>query len=601
MRRRLLGIMLAAASGTAFAQNLACNPDAPRADSGVGFNGAAEQVLARGGNSGPAWEWALGDVEGNLDWTSGVSVQWTVTYSSSGAATLQVQRPGIPPLTITKSSGMSPGNALQLTVSTKAGVGAQSSVVASISGINGQAVSGTISQTGDTRDASQSLFFYHPSMSQGFSASGTMTLTYGSLPTGSRLSFQVRAGNVPCDNQAPTVALSAPGALSVHHAGMPIALTASAEDPDGTVALVEFLANGAVIGTATSAPYSFEWIGAAPGVHAISARATDDAGAKTTSAAVDVIVNALPTAFLTSPAQGGVFTAPADIPLAAQVADPDGSIAAVEFYQGATLITTLSAPPYSFTWTGVPPGAYALTAKAIDNHGGSVTSAAINVTVNSGVAKLHFIHVDHLNTPRLVADDQQRTVWRWDQQEPFGNNVADENPSGLGAFDLPLRLPGQYYDRETALHYNARRDYDVTIGRYIESDPIGIWGGLNTYAYVGNRPLTYIDPTGLRNIYGNWCGPGGSGPVLDPVDQCCYDHDSCYGACGATWRDKVFGTRDRTRRSEMGSCDSSMCACLDDIDPKNDDERRGKARVQWFFKCIESPKVNSGGKKVGTT
>lgn len=77
------------------------------------------------------------------------------------------------------------------------------------------------------------------------------------------------------------------------------------------------------------------------------------------------------------------------------------------------------------------------------------------------------IHVDHLNTPRLVADAAGTTVWKWEQQEPFGNNVPDENPSGLGIFDLPLRLPGQYFDKETNLHYNARRDYDSSTGRYV--------------------------------------------------------------------------------------------------------------------------------------
>jgi RHS repeat-associated protein len=88
-------------------------------------------------------------------------------------------------------------------------------------------------------------------------------------------------------------------------------------------------------------------------------------------------------------------------------------------------------------------------------------------------------------------------VWRWDQGEPFGNNPADENPSGLGAFDLPLRLPGQRYDKETGLHYNYFRDYDPSIGRYGESDPIGLVGGLNTYAYVGGNPLSRIDRFGL--------------------------------------------------------------------------------------------------------
>ena len=70
------------------------------------------------------------------------------------------------------------------------------------------------------------------------------------------------------------------------------------------------------------------------------------------------------------------------------------------------------------------------------------------------------------------------TVWKWDQQEPFGNNVADENPSGLGAFDLPLRLPGQYFDKETNLHYNYHRHYDPSLGIYKQSDPIGLHGGL---------------------------------------------------------------------------------------------------------------------------
>jgi len=85
-----------------------------------------------------------------------------------------------------------------------------------------------------------------------------------------------------------------------------------------------------------------------------------------------------------------------------------------------------------------------------------------------------FQYADHLNTPRLVADATGTTVWRWDQAEPFGNNPADENPSGLGAFDLLLRLPGQRYDKETGLHYNYFRDYDPSVGRYGESDPTGL-------------------------------------------------------------------------------------------------------------------------------
>jgi RHS repeat-associated protein len=89
-------------------------------------------------------------------------------------------------------------------------------------------------------------------------------------------------------------------------------------------------------------------------------------------------------------------------------------------------------------------------------------------------------------------------VWRWDQAEPFGNNPADENPSGLGTFDLPLRLPGQYYDKETNLHYNYHRYYDASLGIYDQSDPIGLRAGLQTYAYVKSQPLSLVDPLGLK-------------------------------------------------------------------------------------------------------
>jgi RHS repeat-associated protein len=106
--------------------------------------------------------------------------------------------------------------------------------------------------------------------------------------------------------------------------------------------------------------------------------------------------------------------------------------------------------------------------------------------------------VDHLNTPRLVADATGTTVWRWDQQEPFGVSPPDKNPSGLGVFDFPLRHAGQYDDPETGLFYNYFRDYDASIGRYVESDPIGLRGGVNTYAYVRSSPLLLIDPKGLE-------------------------------------------------------------------------------------------------------
>ncbi len=93
--------------------------------------------------------------------------------------------------------------------------------------------------------------------------------------------------------------------------------------------------------------------------------------------------NVLPTVSITSPASGATFTAPASITIDATASDSDGTVTQVDFYQGATLLGTDTTSPYSYTWSGVAAGSYTLTAKATDNAGGTQTSTAIPVTVNS--------------------------------------------------------------------------------------------------------------------------------------------------------------------------------------------------------------------------
>ncbi len=131
-----------------------------------------------------------------------------------------------------------------------------------------------------------------------------------------------------------------------------------------------------------------------------------------------------------------------------------------------------------------------------DNANGLVVADAVKF-VPDNASTVYAVHTDHLNTPRLVVDQNQVAVWRWDQTDPFGNNTANEDPDGNSiTFEFPLRFPGQYLDKETNTHYNYYRDYDPSVGRYVESDPIGLRGGINTYAYVGSNPLTYTDETG---------------------------------------------------------------------------------------------------------
>jgi RHS repeat-associated protein len=158
--------------------------------------------------------------------------------------------------------------------------------------------------------------------------------------------------------------------------------------------------------------------------------------------------------------------------------------------------TPIPSPPYNFDWTNVAAGTYTLTARATDNLGSTTTSAGINITVTAA-PMLYYIHPDHLNTPRVITNQAQQIVWRWDNDDPFGGNMANENPSGLGTFTCNLRFPGQYFDRETNMHYNYFRDYLPEIGRYVESDPIGLKGGINTYGYVGGSPIALADPHGL--------------------------------------------------------------------------------------------------------
>ena len=111
----------------------------------------------------------------------------------------------------------------------------------------------------------------------------------------------------------------------------------------------------------------------------------------------------------------------------------------------------------------------------------------------------YYVQTDHLDTPRVVLDRQGRQRWSW-VSEPFGTGAPATNPLGFGAVTLNLRMPGQYFDKESGLSQNWFRDYDAGVGRYVQSDPIGLQGGMNTYAYVGGNPLSFTDPMGLQPV-----------------------------------------------------------------------------------------------------
>ena len=178
---------------------------------------------------------------------------------------------------------------------------------------------------------------------------------------------------------------------------------------------------------------------------------------------------------------------------------------------------------------------------------GDTPVASVRAGAGGGTT-VYPIYSDHLDTPRVITNQANQTVWEW-KTDTFGAGAANENPGGLGVFSFNLRFPGQYYDAETGLHYNYFRDYDPSVGRYVESDPIGLDGGVNTFAYVTNHPLRYYDPLGLEG-----CGSGFFDPIIPnnpfgfPFKGCCDVHDNCYDDC--------------QNKPTKQQCDSTFCSCL---------------------------------------
>ncbi len=338
-----------------------------------------------------------------------------------------------------------------------------------------------------------------PTTAGTYSLTAKATDSGGAVTTSAAVSITVKATNT-----APTVSLTGPVAGSKYLAPASIPLTVTAADSDGTVAKVEYYQGATLVATSTTAPFGATWANAPAGTYSLTAKATDNSGSVTTSAAVSVTVNATntaPTVSLTAPAANASVTLPATVTLSANASGVEANtpITKVDFYQGTTLVGSDTTAPYSLSWTPTVAGSYSLTAKATDSGGATTTSAAVSITVKTAVTAIYYIQGDHLGTPRIVTDSAKNVVWRnHPLSEPFGLSPVEEDPDADGQkFVLNLRFAGQYYDKETGTHYNVQRDYDPAAGRYLQSDPIGLAGGANTYAYVGSNPLQFVDPWGL--------------------------------------------------------------------------------------------------------
>ena len=195
-------------------------------------------------------------------------------------------------------------------------------------------------------------------------------------------------------------------------------------------------------------------------------------------------------------------TAPANVTLAVTANSDTGPVMAtqVEYFSGTTSLGIALQAPFTLAINDLAAGTYQITAKVTttDPNNPMVQSPPLALSVGTppGAATAYFIHTDQLNTPRLITNGTGAPVWQWDS-DPFGKEPANEQPAGQPAFTSNLRFPGQQFDRESNLHYNYFRDYDPAVGRYIQSDPIGLNGGINTFGYVHGDPLIFSDPNGL--------------------------------------------------------------------------------------------------------
>jgi hypothetical protein len=186
------------------------------------------------------------------------------------------------------------------------------------------------------------------------------------------------------DNLPPNVMLTTPSDGLLVTAPTNIILSALATDPDGSVARVEFFDNGTNrIGQSTTLPYGITWTNGQPGVHTLTAVATDNLGSTGISPPVTIEINAAPQVTLTSPSDGAIISIGANVTVSANASDNDGTVTRVDFYLGTNLLGSDQSSPYSVVWLDAPEGTYVLTARASDDRGGVGVSAPANVIVGT--------------------------------------------------------------------------------------------------------------------------------------------------------------------------------------------------------------------------
>ncbi len=221
-----------------------------------------------------------------------------------------------------------------------------------------------------------------PGAAGNFSLTARVTDSNGGTTTSAAISVTA----VPA--AAPTATITSPATGSVVTLGSSVVLSATATAGAGaSVAQVQFLAGSSIIGTTTTAVggvYSINWTPTSPTNFNLTAKVLDSAGASATSPAITVTAVAATSVSLTAPANNSTATVGTPTTVTASAAPVAGAtIVRVDFFDGAALIGSVAAAPYSLAWTPGAAGASTLTAQAVDSNGGTANSSVVNVTVNN--------------------------------------------------------------------------------------------------------------------------------------------------------------------------------------------------------------------------
>jgi YVTN family beta-propeller protein len=267
-------------------------------------------------------------------------------------------------------------------------------------------------------------------------------------------------------NQPPSISISSPVNGSSFFGGQTITITNNASDSDGTISKVEFYNGNTLLSTVTTTPFSYTLSNAIVGNYVISAIAYDNTNASTISVPINLVVipNQPPTVTITTPESNGSFIAGQTITIATKVADDDGSISKVEFYNGDALVSTSTTSPYIHTYNSATVGSYSITAKAFDNVGDATISEPVSFTVANPQT------VNPINSLRIYY---------------IGNSVTDIINYGALATRLVENLDVNTVQWGRHMIPGAPLDYirDNSTDGFMES-PYGYWPtALNNYAW----------------------------------------------------------------------------------------------------------------------